>query len=85
VQQEVVRALARPEDFLDVPADAPDRRRKTDGLTRDTFDDDRPAFVVRDGNYVSARWPGDAHTFAKAFAALLTQAEDAPNSPAGRD
>jgi putative intracellular protease/amidase len=85
VQQEVVRALARPEDFLDVPADAPDRRRKTDGFTRDTFDDDRPAFVVRDGNYVSARWPGDAHTFAKAFAALLTQAEDAPNSPAGRD
>jgi hypothetical protein len=27
--------------------------------------------VVRDGNYVSARWPGDAHTFAKTFAAVL--------------
>ena len=24
----------------------------------------RPAFVVDDGNYVSARWPGDTHTFA---------------------
>jgi hypothetical protein len=27
--------------------------------------------VVRDGNYVSARWPGDAHTFAATFAAVL--------------
>lgn len=71
VQQEVTRALARPEDFLDVPADAADYRRKTSGMTRDTFDDDRAAFVVCDGNYVSARWPGDAHTFAKTFAALL--------------
>jgi len=73
VQQEVTRALARPEDFLDVPADAPDYRRKTSGTVRDTFDDDRPAFVVRDGNYVSARWPGDAHTFAKTFAAVLSE------------
>ena len=71
VQQEITRALARPADFLDVPADAPDYRRKTSGMTRDTWDDNRPAFVVRDGNYVSARWPGDAHTFAKEFAALL--------------
>ena len=73
VQQEVTRALAKRQDFLDVPPDAPDYRRKTDGLTRDTFDDDRPAFVVRDGNYVSARWPGDTHTFAKTFAAVLSQ------------
>ncbi len=42
-------------------------------MVRDTFDDDRPAFVVRDGNYVSARWPGDVHTFARAFAELLTK------------
>jgi putative intracellular protease/amidase len=73
VQQEVTRALARPEDFLDVPVDAPDYREKTGGMARDTFDDDRPAFVVRDGNYVSARWPGDAHTFAKTFAAVLAE------------
>jgi hypothetical protein len=26
---------------------------------------------VQDGNYVSARWPGDAHTFAQRFAELL--------------
>jgi putative intracellular protease/amidase len=72
VQQEVTRALARPEDFLDVPTDAPDYKRKTSGMVRDTFDDDRAAFVVRDGNYVSARWPGDAHTFAREFAAVLS-------------
>jgi putative intracellular protease/amidase len=71
VQQEITRALARPEDFLDVPADAPDYKLKTGGLTRDTFDDARAAFVVRDGNYISARWPGDAYTFAKEFASVL--------------
>jgi putative intracellular protease/amidase len=71
VQQEVTRALARPQDFLDIPADAPDYRRKASGMARDSFDDDRPAFVVRDGNYVSARWPGDAHTFAHVFAGLF--------------
>jgi putative intracellular protease/amidase len=73
VQQEVTRALASPKDFLDVPTDAPDYRRKTSGIARDSFEDDRPAFVVRDGNYVSARWPGDAHAFAQAFAAVLAK------------
>jgi hypothetical protein len=29
--------------------------------------------LVRDGNYVSARWPGDAHTFARLFANVLTE------------
>ena len=33
--------------------------------------DSRPAWVVRDGNYVSARWPGDVHTFAHTFAQLF--------------
>jgi putative intracellular protease/amidase len=71
VQAEVTRALARPDDFLDVPADAPDHRRKTSGTQRDTATDARPAFVVRDGSYVSARWPGDAHAFAATFAEVL--------------
>jgi hypothetical protein len=31
-------------------------------------------FVVEDGNYVSARWPGDAYLFAQRFLALLEQA-----------
>ncbi len=71
VQQEVTRNLADPEDFLDVPAADPHFRRKTLGVARDSATDDTPAFVVRDGNYVSARWPGDAHTFARTFSQLL--------------
>ena len=34
-------------------------------VKRGTDTDDRPAFVVEDGRYVSARWPGDAYLFAK--------------------
>jgi putative intracellular protease/amidase len=71
VQQEVTRALARPEDFRDVPRNDPLYRRKTSGMVRDSLSDETPAFVVRDRNYVSARWPGDAHTFAKTFAGML--------------
>ena len=43
------------------------------GLVRNSMDDETPAFVVRDRNYVSARWPGDIHTFAKAFSGMLKQ------------
>lgn len=71
VQAEVTRALARPEDFIDVPADAPDHWRKASGLFRDSPDDERPALIVRDGNYLSARWPGDVHTFARTFVLML--------------
>lgn len=71
VEQEVTRALASPADFLDVPADAPDRFRKASGLYRDGPRDARPAWVVRDGRYVSARWPGDVHSFARTFVAVL--------------
>jgi putative intracellular protease/amidase len=71
VQQEVTRALADSNDFLDVPRDAQDYRRKTDGIARDSSHDDSPAFVVRDGNYISARWPGDVHRFAKDFSAMF--------------
>jgi putative intracellular protease/amidase len=71
VQQEVTRALARSDDFIDVPASDPQHRRKTSGLQRDSMDDARPAFVLQDRHYVSARWPGDVHTFAKALAGLL--------------
>jgi putative intracellular protease/amidase len=71
VQQEVTRALATPADFLDVPRDAPDYRRKTNGLARDSARDASPAFVVRDGHYLSARWPGDVHRFAREFSAMF--------------
>jgi putative intracellular protease/amidase len=71
VQQEVTRALADPADFIDVPKADPQYSRKTSGLQRDSLKDGSPAFVVRDRNYVSARWPGDAHTFAKSFSDML--------------
>ncbi len=71
VQQEVTRALERAEDFRDVDPAEPDARLKSSGRARDSASDERPAYVVRDGSYLSARWPGDAHTFAKRFAAML--------------
>jgi putative intracellular protease/amidase len=71
VEQEVTRALAAPSDFVNVPADDPNIGRKTSGLSRDTLHDDSAAWVVRDGNYVSARWPGDTHSFGHAFADLF--------------
>ena len=37
----------------------------------DSEEDARPAFIVRDGHYVSARWPGDAYLFATEFMQLL--------------
>jgi putative intracellular protease/amidase len=71
VQHEVTRALAHPDDFKDVVPGSPDAALKSSGRARDTIDDGRPAFVVEDGTYISARWPGDAHTFAKRFASVL--------------
>lgn len=40
-------------------------------FTRGTAENDEAAFVVVDGNYVSARWPGDAYLFARTFEGLL--------------
>lgn len=40
-------------------------------LARGTDHDDRHAFVVEDGHYLSARWPGDAYLFARRFMARL--------------
>lgn len=62
VQDEVVDALGPDGEFVRGP------RTLT---ARGTRDDDTPAFVVEDGSYVSARWPGDAYLFAKTFLELL--------------
>lgn len=72
VESEIKRALDKDSDFLDVPRGQRDYRLKTSGIARDRPDNDRPAWVVRDGNYISARWPGDIHTFAREFVGLLT-------------
>ncbi|MGB6764141.1 type 1 glutamine amidotransferase domain-containing protein [Mycobacterium sp.] len=71
VQSEVTRALKTPTDFCDVERGSPHWRAKTSGIARDTATDSRPAFVVDDGTYVSARWPGDAHTFANVLSQKL--------------
>jgi putative intracellular protease/amidase len=73
VESEIKRGLEKEEDFLDVPKGIDLYRLKTSGMARDRFDDSRPAQVVRDGNYISARWPGDVHTFAKDFVDLLNR------------
>ncbi len=62
VEDEVRSALASSEDFMVGP---------TTRTARGTRDDDGPAFVLEDGNYISARWPGDAYLFAKRFVARL--------------
>ncbi len=59
VQDEVRRAAARFE------------RGPINLGRRGTETDDRPAFVVEDGRYVSARWPGDAWLFGKKLLAKL--------------
>lgn len=61
LQDEVCSVLAKPEDFVPGPM----------ATTRDSPGNLAPGFVVQDGNYLSARWPGDAHRFAAVFATML--------------
>lgn len=63
VQSEVTAVLSDPGDFLVGPTP----------LLRDSPQHLDRGFVVRDANYLSARWPGDAHRFAVAFRDLLEQ------------
>ncbi|GAB2515312.1 type 1 glutamine amidotransferase domain-containing protein [Nocardia heshunensis] len=63
VEDEVRAALTDPE--------AQFQRGPTELVRRGTATDDAPAFTVSDGNYVSARWPGDAYLFANRYLALL--------------
>ncbi|MEV7392805.1 type 1 glutamine amidotransferase domain-containing protein [Streptomyces sp. NPDC091215] len=44
---------------------------------RGTETDDTAAFVVEDGTYLSARWPGDAYLFARRYLGLLARPGDA--------
>jgi putative intracellular protease/amidase len=61
VEDEVKAALRHPDQFERGPL----------SLTRDTATDPHPSFVVEDGNYLSARWPGDAYRFADRFLAII--------------
>lgn len=62
VQDEVTAALSDADQFERGPRVA---------TARGTATDDTPAFIVEDGNYLSARWPGDAYLFGKRFLAKL--------------
>lgn len=62
VEDEVKAALDDPAQFEHGPRTF---------IARGTATDDRAAFVVQDGNYLSARWPGDAYLFSKHLIALL--------------
>ena len=64
VQSEVTRALEIRRISVTSYRGSPHWWLKSSGMVRDTATDSRPAFVVDDGSYVSARWPGDTHTFA---------------------
>lgn len=65
VQDEVKSALEFRSDFRPGPT----------SLLRDNPEQLKRGFVVRDGNYLSARWPGDAHCFAATFADMLREEE----------
>jgi protease I len=62
LQSEVMRNLVSRELFLKGPP--PLFRDHPKNLDR--------GFVVRDENYISARWPGDAHRFAVEFLKVLS-------------
>jgi putative intracellular protease/amidase len=69
VEDEVTGALANPAKFIRGP-----RTNR-----RGTSTDHTHAFVVEDGQYLSARWPGDAYLFAEQFRILLEAARtDSP-------
>jgi protease I len=61
VQAEVSAAIGEKGRFVAGPK----------SLRRDDPDHLERGFTVRDGNYLSARWPGDAYRFAHEFLELL--------------
>lgn len=61
VQEEVTGVLANPNDFVVGPF----------AFFRDSREHLVRGFTVRDGNYLSARWPGDAHRFAVDYADMF--------------
>ena len=61
VEDEVKAALSSPSNFL----------HGNFPLFRDRENDYRHGFVVKDRNYLSARWPGDIYTFSREFLKLL--------------
>lgn len=61
VEKEVQNSLQGKNDFVKGPLP----------LFRDSTDKLSSGFCLRDGNYISARWPGDAHAFAYEYLKAL--------------
>ncbi len=57
VEDEVKSVLSDPDNFLKGPTP----------LLRDSFNNLKRGFVVKDRNYISSRWPGDAYSFSLEF------------------
>lgn len=63
VEDEVTAALQNPDDFIKGPVP----------LFRDSPTHMKRGFTVRDGNYLSSRWPGDVYNFSNAFLEMLRE------------
>ncbi len=63
VEEEVTAALADKANFI----------KGTAPLFRDDLQHLQRGFIVRDRNYLSARWPGDAYNFALEFFRMLEE------------
>jgi putative intracellular protease/amidase len=72
VEAEVKAQLQRPQDFDPGPLFP----------VRDSAANPQVGFTLRDGNYLSARWPGDCHRYARDLVALVQQYRKAPLSTA---
>lgn len=65
VEDEVIAALENSDDFSHGPTP----------LLRDDMKHLSRGYTVRDGNYLSARWPGDVHKFSLEFLAMVSKAQ----------
>ena len=61
IEEEVVSALKDESQFIHGPRP----------IFRDSLEDTGHGFFVRDRNYISARWPGDIHSFTLGFIHML--------------
>jgi protease I len=62
-EEEVRESLKNKEDWIRGPF----------SLQKDSEKNLAPGFVVRDGNYLSARWPGDIHKFTQTLLDMLQE------------
>jgi putative intracellular protease/amidase len=70
VEAEVKAALTSPDDFLPGPR----------FYQRDSAAKPQRGFVVRDGNLLTARWPGDCYRFANEWVQMLIEARAKPGA-----